>query len=62
MRPSRKHSTAFLSKLEKLEEEIKTQDLPQDWDLFAEQAQLYYVLKELEQYLKVKKSLKVAYN
>ncbi len=52
----------FLSKLEKLEEEIRMQALPQDWDLFAEQAQLYYVLKELEQYLKVKKSLKVAYN
>lgn len=51
----------FLSKLKKVEEQIKAESLPNTWDSFEQQAQVYYILKELEQYLVIKKSLKIAY-
>jgi len=51
----------FLSKLKKIEEKLRDEALPKDWDVFEEQAQVYYILKEIEQYLVIKKSLKVAY-
>ncbi|MEZ2718061.1 aromatic acid exporter family protein [Niallia circulans] len=51
----------FLSKLQRVEELIKHDKLPADWDSFEEQAHVFFVLKELEQYLQIKKSLKVAY-
>lgn len=51
----------FLIKLKKIEEKLKDEALPKDWDVFEEQAQVYYILKEIEQYLVIKKSLKVAY-
>ncbi|MGP7816001.1 aromatic acid exporter family protein [Niallia sp. 01092] len=52
----------FLSKLQKIEEIIKRESLPHNWDVFEEQAQIYYVIKEIELYLEIKKSLKVAYS
>ena len=52
----------FLSKLKKIEEQIKNQSLPESWDVFEELAQVYYILKEIEQYLVIKKSLKVVYS
>ncbi|WP_445493029.1 aromatic acid exporter family protein [Niallia sp. 03133] len=51
----------FLSKLQNIEELIKKESLPNNWEVFEEQAQIYYVIKEIEQYLEIKKSLKVAY-
>lgn len=51
----------FLIKLKKIEEKLRDEALPKDWDVFEEQAQVYYILKEIEQYLVIKKSLKVAY-
>ena len=51
----------FLSKLQRVEEMIKHDKLPSDWRSFEEQAHVFFVIKELEQYLQIKKSLKVAY-
>lgn len=51
----------FLSKLQRVKEMIKHDKLPNDWRSFEEQAHVFFVIKELEQYLQIKKSLKVAY-
>ncbi|KAB7672990.1 aromatic acid exporter family protein [Bacillus sp. B1-b2] len=50
----------FLNKLQNLENTIKQESLPTNWNAFEEQAHIYYVIKEIEQYLRIKKSLKVA--
>lgn len=49
----------FLSKLQNMKNEIKQNSLPTTWSSFEEQALIYDVIKEIEHYLQIKKSLKV---
>jgi uncharacterized membrane protein YgaE (UPF0421/DUF939 family) len=49
----------FLIKLRQLKEEVKETELPQTREEFEARAQLYQLVREIEQYLIIKKSLKV---
>jgi len=49
----------FLSKLQNMKNEIKQNSLPTTWSSFEEQALMYDVIKEIEHYLQIKKSLKL---
>lgn len=49
----------FLSKLQNMKNEIKQNSLPTTWSSFEEQALIYDVIKEIEHYLQIKKSLKL---